>query len=110
MARTFLASLCSPSGADKSVPMPRQTATLAGPPHLSHALANFNSPILDTIALSNGDVLASLYPSERSIVGCTPASGRLITVGGSRLRAQSGIRAMPPVEATRDMAIDRLST
>jgi hypothetical protein len=46
----------------------------------SYKLTNFNSPIRDTIALSSGDELALLYPSDRSIVGGTPANGRLITV------------------------------
>src|SRR6202020_2022248 len=42
------------------------------PTKASFKLTNFNSPIRNTIALSSGDELASLSPSDRSIVGGTP--------------------------------------
>jgi len=48
---------------------------------------NFISLIFDTSVLSSGEVFASLYPSDRPIVGGAPSSGRLVTVDGSRLRA-----------------------
>src|SRR6267142_7175968 len=108
LARIFLSNFtCNMHFADRAVIVQKFYGERGGSRIIETSA--INSSNRDRNSFRTGELFVLLYPMTRSIVGTSPASGRLTTDQGIRFCTYAGINVMPRIDATSDMTIAGLS-